>query len=444
MKRTMLLSPLILATGLTIILSAVLSVEASAADHYLPPGQSVRIATSAGAGGIKIKGRKSIEVQDLQSELKVTAQSIGHAIITVGSQVHNIHVVPENQIEFLNAVQDRLKEMMGLRVVVRSGHIEIRGELLRLQDWQDLAELAEAHSAQYKMAARLDATVAEAAREWVKEKLHQDHLNPPQLLLEPEAKALISTDQKDLATIWEKSLRPLGIQPVYEKSQIAIETLVRVRIVVAEVNKRVQSQLGIQWPEMIAATVAPGFKGPSQIEVFLKAMERDGLGQILASPSLLARSGSEADFLAGGEFGIKVSSGRTKEVIWKRHGIYLKVKPRADRSGRMSVELTTEVSLIDGSQAVDGIPGLKTNRITTHFDLARPQTVILSGLIRNDWGEEREGVSGLAKLPILGGLFRSKNFYANKSELVIFVTPEIVNESAPDSKSLYPKDWRSQ
>lgn len=417
-----------------------LSLMASANDFYLIPHASHSINVTPGQA-IHVKGRKILHVEDKGNKIKVTARDLGTATVTVGARIHRFYIIEKAKTEFLKALHTKLKSFLGLTAEFQDGEIILTGRLHRLSDWQDIAELAGEFESSYKIRAKFDSEVKQEARRWLADKLQHAGLTLPQILFEPQVKALIPEDQKNLSSLWDQLLSPLGIIRSYEKSQLAVEPLIRVRIVVAEINKKLQSQIGIEWPDMISATLAPKFSGPTSLEIFLKAMEQKGLGQILASPNLLARSGSEADFLAGGEFAIKIVTSRTKEVVWKRHGIYLKIKPRADRSGHLSVELSTEVSLVDASQAIDGVPALKINRMSTHFDLSQARTIVLSGLIRTDWGQSQNGLRGLANLPLIGGLFRSENFYNNKSELVIFVTPEILNDQEQNTSELLPKGW---
>lgn len=407
---------------------------------YLAPLEQVNISVPQGQK-ISIQGKKIFNIEDMGHKIKITAKTEGDAQIRIGSSTVMIHIVNKSKIDFFKALNEKLKEFIGLRAEIKNGEVFLTGNIHRLSDWQSAVEIASEHSAFFYVQARLDADIKDAAIDWIRSLMRLNNLPLPHLVFEPELSAILPEDDKKIETLWAQSLNPLGIKIKFEKSQLATQPLVRVRIVVAEVNKKVQSQLGVEWPDMISATISPKLSSPDKLEIFLKAMEQNGLGQILASPNLLARSGSEADFLAGGEFGIKINTTKTKEVVWKRHGIYLKIKPQADRSGRLSIELSTEISLIDASQSVDGIPALKTNRMATHFDLSQPRTIVLSGLIRQDWGQSRDGIMGLSKLPILGALFRSDDYFNNKTELVIFVTPEIVSDTENSGTTLLPKSW---
>lgn len=418
--------------------------SALAEEIYLTNGGRQNIFFDAGQT-IRVKGPKIFQIENRGNSVQLTGLQKGSATITIGSQTYKVFIVDKSQVNFLKALQSKLKNFLGLEATMVDGDIVLQGHLYRLSDWQEIFNLAKEFNSSYFMRAQIEPDVEASARQWIKQAIVKKNLPEPNISFENETTAYIADDQQKWSDHWDQTLGPLGVARKYEKSQIVIEPLIRVKIVVAEINKKLQSQMGIEWPDMISASLAPKFNGPSTLDVFLKAMEHKGLGQVLASPNLLARSGSEADFLAGGEFAIKVITSRTREVIWKKHGIFLKIKPVADRLKRLSIELSTEVSLIDTAQNVDGVPALKTNRMTTHFDLAHARTIVLSGLIRNDWGKSSGGIAGLSKLPLLGALFRSEDFHNNRSELVIFVTPEIVDEQQGENqekkKNLMPSEW---
>jgi pilus assembly protein CpaC len=121
--------------------------------------------------------------------------------------------------------------------------------------------------------------------------------------------------------------------------------------------------------------------------------------------------------------------------------VLLKIKPLVDGDGRMSIALETEVSMIDQSQVVDGIPGLLTNRIQSHFDLERSETIALSGLIKKEWGKSRSGLPALSNIPILGLLFSSEDYRENRTELVVFVTPKVVPVRGLGQQPVLPEGW---
>lgn len=166
----------------------------------------------------------------------------------------------------------------------------------------------------------------------------------------------------------------------------------------------------------------------SAISSRLNVYERNGDAVVLATPQLTARSGSSARFQAGGEIPYAVvNQNGFVTVQFKNYGIILEVKPRADSTGAIRSEISAEVSEPDASvSTLQGVPGLRTRKTQTEFNVKAGETMVLSGLLDRRRGETIEKVPGLGDIPILGQLFRSKRFTDNETELVIFVTPVIV------------------
>jgi len=147
----------------------------------------------------------------------------------------------------------------------------------------------------------------------------------------------------------------------------------------------------------------------------------------LASPRLSARSGGEAEFLAGGQVPVVTSNVNGTTVDYKDFGISLKISPEADSLGNITAKVATEVSSIDQANAVQGIPGFKTRSTSTEVTMKDGETLVISGLVNSEMADSENKVKFLGDIPILGNLFKSKFFQGKKTELVIFVTPSIVD-----------------
>lgn len=175
----------------------------------------------------------------------------------------------------------------------------------------------------------------------------------------------------------------------------------------------------------------------SSLVAQVRAMEQTGLIRTLAEPSLTAISGESASFLAGGEFPVPVSRDRDGNILleYKQFGVGLAITPVVLSEGRISVRLRAEVSEIDpaaGYQGAGGfvIPGLAVRRADSTLELPSGGTLVLAGLIRDQSRHAISGIPGLRRLPVLGRLFSSNDFLSNQSELVLLVTPMIVNPVA--------------
>jgi len=155
---------------------------------------------------------------------------------------------------------------------------------------------------------------------------------------------------------------------------------------------------------------------------------------ILAEPRLSARSGGEASFLAGGEFPIEISNINGTTVEFKQFGIMLSVSPVVDRNNNVRAKVSTEISTIDPSVAVNGIPGLLSRKTEADVILSSGDTLVMSGLLSQEAGKDVNGLKWLSSIPVLGKLFSSKNYRDNKTELVIFVTPEVFDATSEVNK----------
>ena len=178
------------------------------------------------------------------------------------------------------------------------------------------------------------------------------------------------------------------------------------------------------------------FNAQEHLGVVIKAAEQRGLFQSLAEPNLIAQNGTEASFLAGGEFPYPVVQGTGAQgsvtIQFKEFGVRLRFTPTVVGGDRIRLNIEPEVSALDFRNAVtlDGfrIPALTTRRTRTEVELRDGQTFSVAGLLDNTATESVHKIPGLGDIPILGRLFRSRAYQKNRTELVVMVTPYIVRE----------------
>lgn len=183
-------------------------------------------------------------------------------------------------------------------------------------------------------------------------------------------------------------------------------------------------------------TLSVGFNdGATNINAAIDALESDGLLTVLAEPNLTTRSGTAANFLAGGEFPITVVQASTgtqpvASVEYREFGVSLQFTPVVMSADKISLTVLPEVSSLDFANGVEQngftVPALRTRRASTTVDLGTGQTFAIAGLLRNDQGNNIDKFPILGDVPILGALFRSSEFQNQQTELVILVTPYIV------------------
>jgi pilus assembly protein CpaC len=164
---------------------------------------------------------------------------------------------------------------------------------------------------------------------------------------------------------------------------------------------------------------------------FIDALKADGLIKILAEPTLIALSGQNAYFLAGGEYPVPVPQGLgTVAIEYKSFGVGLSFTPTVLANNKINMKVAPEVSELDFSNAIQFsglvVPGLSTRKAETVVELADGQSFAIAGLLRDTVRDAIEKFPLLGDIPILGALFRSRSFQKNETELVIIVTPHLV------------------
>ena len=178
----------------------------------------------------------------------------------------------------------------------------------------------------------------------------------------------------------------------------------------------------------------------------IKALQSRGLFESLAEPNLVAQSGKEASFLAGGEFPVPIAQGSGSNmaitVQFKEFGIRLNFTPVVN-GDRVQLKVRPEVSTLDFGNAVvlNGfrIPALSTRRTETELELIDGQTFAIAGLLNNNMNSTLQKIPGIGDIPILGQLFRSKAAQKNRTELVVMITPQILRSNSPGVTDTLPR-----
>jgi len=180
----------------------------------------------------------------------------------------------------------------------------------------------------------------------------------------------------------------------------------------------------------------------------LEALERNGMVKILAEPNLTALSGEEAQFLAGGEFPVPVpQDGGTTTIEYKPFGVALKFTPYVLSPNRIRIQVNPEVSEVSNQNSFvtsSGFtaPSIITRRASTTVELAPGESFMIAGLMRDDVSTSIDQLPGAGDIPVLGALFRSTAFKRNESELVISVTPYLVDPVKGSDIKLPTDDYR--
>jgi pilus assembly protein CpaC len=246
---------------------------------------------------------------------------------------------------------------------------------------------------------------------------------------------------------------------------------VMLKVTVAEVSRSIIKQLGVDLsaklnygtavvnfnnanpftannaPLVPGNSLATSFGSTPSVQATLRAMESAGVVRTLAEPNLTAISGESATFISGGEFPIPTgvtcqttTAGAigqcVQTVSFKKFGISLNFTPVVLTEGRISLRVMTEVSEISTDNALQGgaggttIPSIKTRRAETTLEIPSGGAMAMAGLIQDQTKQAINGLPGLSQLPVLGSLFRSRDYINSETELMVLVTPYIVRAVA--------------
>jgi len=181
------------------------------------------------------------------------------------------------------------------------------------------------------------------------------------------------------------------------------------------------------------------FRPDLNLAAFIRQLQNQDLLQILAEPNLVTTNGKEASFLVGGEFPVPVVQGGANSgavtVQFREFGIRLTFLPNLTPHGTIKMFVKPEVSTIDLSNSVSisgvVVPALSTRRMETNVELSPGQSFAIGGLIDDRVSESIQRIPGLASVPVLGALFKSRSERKQKTELVVLVTPEIAAPIEP-------------
>jgi pilus assembly protein CpaC len=257
---------------------------------------------------------------------------------------------------------------------------------------------------------------------------------------------------------------------VYNAIVVLGRDQVMLKVTVAEMDREVIKQLGINLSGSAgygsavvkfnttnafpvngtpSNSISGGFNG---ITATLQAMEQVGVVRTLAEPTLTAISGESAHFLVGGSFPYPVPStlGQPPGVQFQNYGVGLNFTPVVLSEGRMSLHIATEVSQLDPTTSITiagtTVPGLIVRRADTTAEVPSGGSLAMAGMLEDQTKQTITGLPGLMEVPILGPLFKSRDYLNNKTELVILVTPYIQRSvaqkdlSRPDDGFADPSD----
>ena len=253
------------------------------------------------------------------------------------------------------------------------------------------------------------------------------------------------------------------VETLSEKSTI----LIKAKLI--EVKKSALRDIGIDWADVVPGPVfgtlsefvtnpyyrviPPGIDGidnlplelgtsnnyfamTTVVDSVIRMLVNNGDARLLAEPTLTCIDGGQADFLVGGEVPIPVQNqDGAINVIFKEFGIILNVEPRTNDRGLIRTKVNVEVSSVDKGIEVLGIPGFATRKTNTEMNVQSGEAMVVAGLFSSEDAKTVVKVPGLGQIPVLGELFKSRQFRRGETELVVLVTPQIIKADSDEVRA---------
>lgn len=244
-----------------------------------------------------------------------------------------------------------------------------------------------------------------------------------------------------------------------KKNEVRMDKMVQIDVKMMEVDKGFAKNIGIGWPQSVSMSAEfkgayPAIEGQPKIGTFsiggsilsdfafiFNMMVTNNLGRVLNNPVLVCRSGDKANFIAGGEIPIPVSSalGQTN-VNWKEFGVILNIEPATDQFNNISLKIHAETSDIDMGNAVSAnginLPAFVTRKTETVVNLTQGETLVLSELLNDKGYKSVAKFPILGSIPIIGELFKSRKYQQSQSQFLVFITPAIIRPGSIDDTKI--------
>jgi pilus assembly protein CpaC len=221
---------------------------------------------------------------------------------------------------------------------------------------------------------------------------------------------------------------------LFTVSIVYAQQMVEISVEITEVNENNTKEFGIDWPAMIAFEEAnipalpdTGVWGRmTAFSAAVKALEARGLAKVLSKPKLITKSGTSAKFMVGGEIPLANVTMASSKIEWKEFGIIMTVTPVILSGGRVDINVETELSRLDYNAVVGGYPSIAKRFASSKLILQNGQTMVLAGLIETTQGKATSGIPLLSRIPLLGALFKTTRIIETKTNVLVFLTPKIV------------------
>ena len=354
-----------------------------------------------------------------------------------------------------NEVEGILGDIEGVEVRVVGERVVIDGEAYTRRDFERIKTVAGIYPSEVTLLARMSSSVTRLIASEINRSLMKNGYADvradgigSKIFLEGTV-----LKQEDLDTVDKLANAYFDTCVNLVRVGGVAEDLVLIDIHFVELGKQFLEKVGVDWDDgarievtdlqyTIDLVKSGADSGSINLEAArsfgatLNLLESNSLARTLAHPVLVCKSGEEAEFVAGGEIPIVMILADRAVVEYKKYGIILKVSPLAHRDGRVSAAVEAERSALDPSVTVGDYPGLLTRSVDTYVTMDRDKVLVLSGLVDKSDAKAVDKVPVIGSFPILGELFKSRDFLNDDSELVIFLTARLMSPESETNREI--------
>jgi len=443
------------------LLALLLAGAARADDNTISLGVgSQRVLSVSGVSRIAVADPSVADVRNVGGQILVIGAGEGRTSVIVwksnGSRVtYTVSVRKQDPNEVAGEMRRLLGEIEGVNIRMVGDRIFLDGQAYTAQDAERIDQVVGlypnvksfvkiAPNAKKLVAQNLNAQFQKAGLRNV-----QANVVGSTVFLEGSVESQQDLQKAELIT------KAFG-EKVENLLVVGIKRMILSEVQFVEIRRNSRDRYGIKYPTDINGSLAvvtnfsrdlfPGnfleaaLKGTGSggAEFAVGFQSNDGYGRLLAQPKLVCASGEKAEFVAGGEVPIPLITNNQFTVEYKPYGVIMRIRPTADRNGNIQTEIDAEASELDTPVAVSfggatAVPGFRTRKVITNVTVRHGETIVLSGVFSHDEQKSVSKLPGIGNIPIVGELFKQRGFDQTKRELVIFVTPRIVN---PDSDKI--------
>lgn len=381
-----------------------------------------------------------VSVLDKGEGLLVVAKSAGNTDLTTWSKDGETHYVIEVMEKSANQILLEIKqlfgEMEGVELKIIGGKVAIRGKILTQEDLEKIGQVMTIYGAKVVNLAKPDARMNNIMVEQINASLLAGGHTGAKVKFIGKSLMLEGVANDEGAVKRAYQIASALAPDVVNMLKVGSRDMIVMDVHFMEVRKSNIQNIGIKWQEALnmagvfTATkdLSGGWTGNigivSGLAGAIKLQSQKGEGRVLANPKLVAQSGTKAEFLAGGEIPISLITANSSSVVYKKYGIILNIKPTYD-GDMISSDILVEVSTLDPSVTVGGVPGFLTRQVNTSITVKIGESIVLGGFIDSSSSKDVAKVPGIGNIPIIGELFKSRGFQDRDSELLVFVTPQL-------------------